>query len=270
MKLGVASICMLDLPLGSVIETAAAYGLDGIEITGRRSHLGPDASLDDARAAGEQVRAAGMEVLAFGSYVGRRDLQRDEDVRRAVAMTVALRAPLLRVWAEPFPGQPDDLTPVVALLQRAADEAARHDITIVVERHAGSLADTVDRIEDLLRAVDRPNVGLNYQPLDDIHVEDAAREPADCARLVRHARYVHVKNYGADGVAGRVRPFASIAGGVLDWHAILAAALAAGYDGAASIEFVDSAGERPAQEKLRDDVAFLRRVLDEIHPVPRQ
>jgi len=49
---------------------------------------------------------------------------------------------------------------------------------------------------------------------------------------------------------------------VLDYAAILRAALSAGYDGPLTIEFL-AADERPIAEKLRDDVRFIRDVLAE-------
>ena len=55
-------------------------------------------------------------------------------------------------------------------------------------------------------------------------------------------------------------PGGSLAGGVLDYRAILAAAFAAGYAGPLTIEFL-SFEPLPLEQKLAADVAFLRSVL---------
>jgi sugar phosphate isomerase/epimerase len=58
-------------------------------------------------------------------------------------------------------------------------------------------------------------------------------------------------------------PGASLAAGVLDYRAILAAAFAAGYAGPLTIEFL-SFEPKPVEEKLAADVAWLREVLAEL------
>ncbi len=264
MKLGLCSICLRDRPLRDVATLVASVGLDGIEVTGRRPHIERDAGAEGARAAGQEVRDAGLEVIAYGSYLGQPPLVSSVDVAREVAMTAALGTGLLRVWAAPVPKAPDDIAPVVSLMRETAAAAEANGITVVIERHAGSFADTAERAERLLDAVDRPNVALNYQPLDSLRWGEAGDQPHDCARLIGRSRYFHVKNYYAssDG-SGPLRPFASIANGVLDYRAILQAASAGGYDGPLSIEFL-AADDRPAEEKLAQDVTFLREVMAEI------
>lgn len=266
MKLGLCSICLRDRYLRDVALLAASVGLDGIEVTARRPHVERDAGIEGGRAAAGEVRAAGIEVLAYGSYLGQPPLVSSSDVAREVAMTEALGTDLLRVWAAPLPESPDDVTPVVALMRETAAAAEDAGITIVIERHAGSFADTVERVERLLVAIDRPNVALNYQPLDSLSEAEAeaAKQHQDCARLIGRSRYFHVKNYypSADG-SGSVRPFASIADGVLDYRAILRAAAAGGYDGPLAIEFL-ALDDRSAEEKLAQDVGFLQGVIADL------
>jgi sugar phosphate isomerase/epimerase len=94
--------------------------------------------------------------------------------------------------------------------------------------------------------------------------EEVTQQPNDCAHLIGRARYFHFKNYypGADG-SGLVKPFASIADGVLDYRAILRVAVAGGYDGPLAIEFL-ALDARPPEDKLAQDVTFLREVLAEL------
>lgn len=48
--------------------------------------------------------------------------------------------------------------------KRAADEAAEQDVQLVHQCHTLSLFETVESIEKTLRAIDRPNFGLVYEP----------------------------------------------------------------------------------------------------------
>lgn len=266
--LALCSISALDRPLAAAAALAAAHGLDGLEVTARPPHLDPSAPDDSIREAGRAVRAAGVAVAAYGSYLGqggRPDALGAAIAAREAHVAALLGAPLLRVWADCVAGAPDaGFAAVVETLRAACDAAAAAGITVVVERHVGSFADTPERIDALLAAVDRPNFALNYQVLDLLPQRLAAEQPEDARRLVPRARYFHLKNTrpAADGV-GPMPPGGSLAGGVLDYRAILAAAFAAGYGGPLTLEFL-SFEPKPVEEKLAADVAWLRGVLAEL------
>ena len=268
--LGLCSISAMDRPLEGVAALAVANGLDGIEATARAPHVDPAAPLDVHRATARAVRDTGARILAYGSYLGRAEVGGATAVdpraaEQAARIAEALAAPLLRVWAEPIPNAPaEGFAEIAALLRAACDAAAPAGIDVVVERHAGSFADTPERIDRLFAAVARPNFALNYQVLDLLPQSLAAAQPDDARRLIPLARYYHLKNVrpAADG-AGPMPPGASLAGGVLDYRAILAAALAAGYAGPLTIEFL-SWEPKPVDAKVAEDAAWLRRTLAEI------
>ncbi|MDX2169105.1 MAG: TIM barrel protein [Deltaproteobacteria bacterium] len=256
--LAFCSISALDRSIEDAARLAADAGLDGLEVTAHPPHLDPQAGTGAAAAAGRAVRAAGIAVVAYGSYLGRFGGRTRADAEREVAIAAALGAPLLRTWAEPDGGGLDD---AAALLRAACDAAARESITVVVERHLGSFADTAERIAALFAAIDRPNAALNYQVLDFLPPEAATAQPADAAQLAGAARYFHLKNYQAnEAPGGLLLPGGSLRDGVLDYRAILAAAFDAGYQGPLTIEFL-AADARPLEAKLADDVAFVRSVL---------
>jgi len=263
MHLAFCSISALDRSLEAAAAVAASCGLDGLEVTAHAPHLDPEAGIETARAVGRAVRAAGVEVVAYGSYLGRFGQVTPAHAAREAAIAAALETPLLRVWAEPVAEGSADAAPVVALLQQACDAAAPAGITVVIERHLGSFAETPDQIAALLDAIDRPNVALNYQVLDFLPPAAVAQQAADAARLIRHARYFHLKNYQPNPDAeGPLFPGGSLADGVLDYRAILCAALDAGYAGPLTIEFL-AADPRPVEEKLAADVRFVQTVLAE-------
>jgi len=262
--LAFCSISALDRSLAAAAATAVAAGLRHLEVTAHPPHLDPGAGLDAARAAARAVREASVEIVAYGSYLGRFGQTTRAHAEREAAIAAALGTRLLRVWAEPLPDGSSDLAPAVELLRCACDAAAADGITVVVERHLGSFADSPQGIERLFAAIDRPNLALNYQVLDFLAPEAAADQPADATRLAPLARYCHLKNYQPNPqVGGPVFPGGSIAEGVLDYRAILTALHAARYTGPLTIEFL-AADPRPVEEKLTADVRFVRSVLADL------
>lgn len=263
-QLAFCSISALDRSLAEAAAVAAAAGLEAIEISAHAPHLDPEAGLEAARDAARAVRDAGLEIVAYGSYLGRFGQTERAHAEREAAIAAALETPLLRVWAEPLEPAQTDPAPTVALMQAVCDAARPHGITVVIERHLGSFADTPERIDALFAAIGRDNVALNYQVLDFLPPDQVAHQAADAARLIGRAHYFHLKNYqwNPDGV-GSVLPGGSLEHGVLDYRAILGAALAGGYRGPFTIEFL-AADERPLAEKLAADVAFVRRTLDDL------
>jgi sugar phosphate isomerase/epimerase len=264
-RLGLCSISALDRPLEAAAALAAAHGLDGLEVTARPPHLDPGAADEALRDAGRSVRDAGVDVIAYGSYLGRPDSLGTAIAAREARVAALLETPLLRVWADCVAGAADaGFAEIVATLQAACDAAADAGISVVVERHIGSFADTPERIDQLFEAVARPNFALNYQVVDLLPQRLAAAQPDDARRLVPRARYYHLKNFrpAADG-EGPMPPGASLAGGVLDYRAILGAAFAAGYAGPLTIEFL-SWEPISVEQKLAADVAWLRGILAEL------
>jgi sugar phosphate isomerase/epimerase len=262
--LAFCSISALDRSIEDVARLVARLQLDGLEVTAHRPHLDPNNGVDAARAIGRAVRAAGVDIVAYGSYLGRFGQVRHEHAAREAAIAAVLETPLLRVWAEPLEEGQTDPGATVALMQAACDAARADGITVVIERHIGSFADTPERIERLFDMIDRPNVALNYQVLDFLPASAVADQPDDARRLIPLARYFHLKNYQAnDEPSAPLLPGGSLAGGALDYRAILKAAHAAGYRGPMTIEFL-AADERPVEEKLGADAGFIRTLLREI------
>ncbi len=260
MQLALCSISALDRPLEAAAELAAGAGLDALEITARPPHWEPEAGPAAARALAQGVRNAGVEIVAYGSYLGRYDRNEPHHARREVATAAALGTSLLRVWAEPLGADPDDLEPTLRWLTEACDAAASEGMTVVVERHAGSFADTEERIASLFERVDRPNLALNYQVLDGLPQDQIPAQADDCRALIGRARYFHLKNYVAPEDGQPLRPGGSLEDGALDYGAILGAAIRAGYDGPLALEFL-SWEPISTEEKVARDVAYLRSLL---------
>ena len=261
--LGLCSINALDRPLAAVSELAAAAGFDALEVTARPPHLDPEAGTIAAREQGRIVREVGIDVVAYGSYLGRFEQTEVRHAHREVGLAAALETPLLRVWAEPVGADPEDIEPTLAWLIPACDAAASEGITVVVERHLGSFADTPKRIAGLFDRVDRPNLALNYQALDALPQEQVDAQAADCRELVGRAKYFHLKNYRAPDDGGPLQPGGSLENGALDYCAILSAARDRGYEGPLTLEFL-SWDPISTEEKVARDIAYLRKLLAEV------
>ncbi len=261
--LALCSISALDRSLAQAAALAAEAGLGGLEVTARPPHLDPDAGVEAAREHGRAVRAAGVEIVAYGSYLGHVGRCEPSHARHEVALAAALETPRIRVWAEPVGTDPADIEPTLAWLIEACDAAAAEGIEVVVERHVGSFADTPERIATLFDRVNRPNLALNYQVLDLLPEDRIGAQAADCAELIGRAHYFHLKNYRVNPDGGPLLPGGSLEGGVLDYAAILRAALEGGYAGPMTIEFL-SWESVSTEEKLARDVAYLRSLLAEL------
>jgi len=257
------SICAMDRSLADAAALAARCGADGIEVTARAPHLDAGAGLAAVREAGECVRASGLEVTAYGSYLSYTGPGHTAEAAREVERAAALGTRLLRVWAGHPEGAGGALDDVAATLRVAGDAAAAHDIEVVVERHEGTLADTAERAEALLDAVDRTNVRLNYQVLDGLPAAAAIAQPDDARRLAPRSGYFHVKNYRTNPVPGGPLVLGGdLETGALDYGSIFTAAVEAGYRGPYGIEFV-AFDARPLEDKVAAGIAWLRRTLAE-------
>jgi sugar phosphate isomerase/epimerase len=261
-RLGVCTITALDRPLEEAARAAGRAGAEGVELTARPPHWRAGAGRREAEAARRVLDAAGLAALAFGSYLGKDAPPGPEEPERTVEAAAAMGAPCLRVWAEPAAGGGREEA-LLDLLRRCVDRAAARGLTVVVERHLGSLADDAERVERLLDAV--PGLALAWQPLDGLPQGQVGAQPADAARLGPRARHVHLKNYRVDAASGRLHLGASLARGALDWRRILATLRRGGYDGALCVEFTrfDAA---PLEERLAADLAFARQAWEEAPP----
>lgn len=255
------TIAALDRPLSRVVEMAADAGFGGLEITARPPHVDDEASLDGLAAIGEEVRRAGLEVVAYGSYLSFVGPGSGALARRDVERARAVGASRLRVWAAHVGGAAEEhRRDVVRLLQATSALAADAGLDVVVERHEGTFADTVDRTTRLLADVARPNVWLNYQTLDGMRRDEASRVHREVELLVPLSRYVHLKNYVCPDGDDVLQLGGDLRRGIVDYRALLPAIAAAGFDGPYAIEFVGADG-RALEEKLADGLSFVREAL---------
>ena len=233
-QLGFCSISAMDRPL--VGGGGARRSRTGSTASRRRRappHVDPAAPLEIASRDGARRRRDGR---ARSSPTARtsgaptsaaRPRPRQKPPRAKLRIAEALGAPLLRVWAEPLARRARAAASPRSrrCCARPATRRRRAGIDVVVERHIGSFADTPERIERLF-ASRRPSElraqlpGARPAAAGARRRAAGRRAPAGSARalLPPEERAARRRRRRA-----RCRRAASLAGGVLDYRAILAA-----------------------------------------------
>lgn len=233
---GLVSITFRKLDPAEIIGLVQQAGLAGIE-WGGDVHV-PPGEVARAREIRQRTLDAGLSVLAYGSYY-RLDGRNFEAVLESA---VALGAPVIRVWAGAVgsaKADPAHRAAVIVDSRRCGDLAGRAGIQIAFEYHGGTLTDTDESAQTLLREVDHPNVFTLWQPRVGPGVEaNLAGLRGVLSRLLN----LHVFHW-----TGHPRERRPLAEGLHDWRQYLGA-IADG-DHAALLEFVQN--DEP-QNFLRD------------------
>lgn len=110
---------------------------------------------------------AGLEIEGFGSYYRAGIENSDGLFEKNLEVAIALGAPRIRVWA----GTKDaevangaDRAAVVADLRRCAVLARQAGVRIMLEFHGGTLTNTAESAEALMRELGDTNISLYWQP----------------------------------------------------------------------------------------------------------
>jgi len=168
---GLVSITFRQLTPAQIVQLVSQAKLDGIE-WGGDVHV-PHGDVAQARAVKQLTQDAGLQVLAYGSYFR---LREDEAFEPVLATAIALRAPLIRVWAG---NQASSLVDEAAHeriatdSRRIAEMAGREGIRVAYEFHGNTLTDTLESTLHLLDAA--PQMQTLWQPPQGL-TEDAQLE----------------------------------------------------------------------------------------------
>ena len=166
------------------------------------------------------------------------------------------------------------------IVRPAVDYAAGLGVTVVLENEAHDDSGTVDGLERIVAAVDRPNFGLVFDPCNFYH---AGEEPFPFAldRLGPHVRYAHFKGGCLDwpGLSVPSHPgttlrdhddqriaYVAIGHSAFNPLGCLAGLAAIGYDGPVTVE--PHVAVADADWFYEQDVRFLRDALERLDRVP--
>ena len=139
---------------------------------------------------------------------------------------------------------------IVVRLNEAVEIAGARDVTLAVETHAGAIVVQPDASREMLDRV--PGLTLTYDPSHYIAEEIAVEDTLD---LIAHASHAHMRN-------ARIGHFQeTMAKGDLDIGWLIDQMMAAGYNGAISVEYIEDCGALKEGYDTVPEIEKLKAVL---------
>lgn len=246
---GLASVTFRTLAPEEIVAEVQAAGLRALE-WGGDVHVVPG-ELRRARDVAAMTREAGLVIAGYGSYFR---LASNELVEPWIETAEALGAPTMRVWAGVRGSQAVSAVERAGLVERlrhTCARAAEHGLTVSLEFHENTLADSASALVALIREVDHPALRTYWQmpvecfSLTELRSSVRAVQPW-LTNLHVFNREPCTHTWGALSV-NPWRDLLSIVAERPDPHTVL-------------IEFVRG----QSRESFREDAATLRAVLAEI------
>ena len=260
-------VALLSGPFAARAVTAAALGLDGLEL------MALDPAQIDARAIRAALNGAGLGVSAIASgaqafQAGLTLLATDVGVRDAararlhalIDLAAELGAPIVTVgsFRGRAAGQPDAKQVLAETLGVAAEHAARRAVRLVIEplnRYEGDILFTVAETLDFVAEVGHSHLGLLFDTyhanIEEPTFEGALQAAAQAGRLW----HVHISD------SNRLPP----GQGHIPFAAIVATLRALGYGGYLSAEHFPHPDPDAA---ARAFAAHMRSLVPSVNPRP--
>lgn len=161
-RIGLCSITYRALDAAQIVAIAARARLESIE-WGGDVHV-PPGDVATARRVAALTADAGLEVASYGSYFRAGE---GEDIAPVLDSAIALGADRIRVWAGATGSSGADdaeRAGVTDRLRRAADAASAQGVSLALEYHGDTLADTPEATLRLLADIDHPALSAYWQP----------------------------------------------------------------------------------------------------------
>lgn len=246
----------------------AGAGFTSVELSsvpGWTEHVSRDATDTELEKVRQQVRDAGLDAISMS---GHSDLASDDGIaafRKAIHIARQLNIAYLTTST----GGHDDSSPGSVEDQRRefltrfgplADEASEAGINICIETHGG-LSSTGAKTADLVQAINKPNVGINYDTANVIFYGDV-RPEEDIKAAAKYVNHLHLKDKaGGD----KEWNFPAIGTGNIDFVPIFRALEDVGFTGPVSVEIEFQGEPWPPLEEVDRTMAtsheFIRRHL---------
>jgi sugar phosphate isomerase/epimerase len=275
MKLAFSTNAYLKYPFAEAVRRLAAIGYSGVEIMADVPHAWPAFLLDEQkqvlRDALAKNRLAISNINSFMMHAVNDRRQRywhpswiePDPNYRAVRIDHTMRALTLArelgakcITTEPggplAPGQTwsGGLELFVEMLKPVVEHAEKEGVLLLIEPEPGLLVETADQFLELMRHIDSPAVGLNF---DIGHSYCVGDDPATTIpRVAKYVRHFHLEDIAATRVHHHLVP----GEGAIDFAAAFRAIRQIGYDGWVTIElypYVDDpdAAARTALERVK-------------------
>ncbi len=255
MKLAFSTNAYLKYPFAEAVRRLSALGYAGVEIMADVPHAWPAFLLDEQKQAIRDALAKNKLVVSnINSFMmhavnDRRQrywhpswIEPDPNYRAVRidhttrALTLARELGAKCITTEPGgplePGQSfaAGLKLFVEMLKPVVAHAEKEGVLLLIEPEPGLLIETADQFLELMKHIDSPAVGLNF---DIGHFYCVKDDPATTVpRLARYTRHYHLEDIAATRVHHHLVP----GEGAIDFTATLAAIRATGYAGWITIE----------------------------------
>lgn len=269
-RLAVSTNTYHSYTLDEALKGIAAAGYTSVELSsvpGWTEHVIRDASDSDLDVVRQQVRDAGLDAISLS---GHSDLASDEGIqafRRSIHIARHLNIPYVTTSTG---GHDDSSTGSIDDQRREfltrfgplADEAAEAGINICIETHGG-LSATGKLAAELVEAIDKPNVGINYDTANVIFYGHTRPED-DIKAALPYITHMHLKDKaGGD----QEWDFPAIGSGNVDFVTIFDILREGGFRGPVSIEIEFQGEPWPPLEDVNravsESLAFIRQHLPE-------
>jgi sugar phosphate isomerase/epimerase len=260
------ALCLLSSALPGVTAQALAEHARDAGFHAIEWGVGPDqvttGKKAEARGLLELAAFHGLELVAVTVQSGPIGLDKPAGIKQIAAFAAELGAPYLRLWTPAFSGgrMTDELKKGRAAVARAVEITSAHGVVLLLEHHPDSLAPSTTLTRELIDAHGPDQIGVLWDPGNGI-IEGGIDPALAIADLGDYLHHVHVKNIAwrrSEGVWNW--SYASLATGMLDWAALIAALATAGYRGRFSIDHLPGAAT-PAT--LRRETDALRGLLEQ-------
>ena len=195
LKTGFCSVTFRKLSTAETIDLAAQSGLNGIE-WGGDVHV-PPTELDNTAKVVADTKAAGLEVLSYGSYyrLGDGAIEGKPKFSDVIASAKILGVNTIRIWGGNKNREDLDDAAYNALVEETlqlADAAKKENMKIAFEFHGNSITNTCDSAIRFMEDLKHDNVGLYWQ----VVLADSIDENiASLKRVIPYLINVHVFNY---------------------------------------------------------------------------
>jgi sugar phosphate isomerase/epimerase len=290
MKYAVFTVGLPDLTPEQAVTTLRELGYDGVEwrVTdqspandgtpgfwaGNRCTWPFSSFIEDAPRIAAVTKQAGLDMPSVGTYVTCQDL---DSVERAMQGTVRLGAPQLRVAVLKYDGSESYLkVRDRALAQyRGVAELARHyNVRALIELHHGTLIPSASAAASFVYNFDPRDVGVIHDAGNMVY-EGYEQYRLGLEVLGPYLAHVHLKNANwqpigtrRDGSTEWRAGWVPINKGIVDLEALFRALHGVRYDG--WISFEDFSTEQPLRDRLRDNLMYIKRVVQSVAEAERR
>lgn len=269
-RLAVSTNTYHSYSLEEALAGIAAAGFTSVELSsvpGWTEHVPRNASDAELKRIGELVASHGLTAISLS---GHSDLASDAgtaEFRKAlhIAKVLGIRYVTTSTGGHDASSEgtiEEQRERFLDVIRPLADEAVADGIQICLETHGGVSATGVLAAE-LVLAIDRPNVGINYDTANVIFY-GSVRPEDDIGSAAIRITHLHIKDQiGGPGVWN----FPAIGTGEVDFAPIFEALNAVGFTGPCSIELEFQGEPWPPLEEIQEALvqsrSFLRSWLSE-------